>query len=157
MYLVLKCPYNISYLCCSAIVVIDREEEHDTKHRGWQHGKQVGLKAPNILDGPNTRNAKFLQKQIHHLEQGCTPNSRFNEIKNLRIGLQWQPSLLLCHRFCCNTNYFHWRTLHRYTCTLDMASEMTDHQITAHYLTAPVILKLFNGWRLGKIYISSDG
>ena len=95
MYLVLKCPYNISYLCCCAIVVIDREEEHDTKHRGWQHGKQVGLKAPNILDGPNTRNAKFLQKQIHHLEQGCTPNSRFNEIKNLRIGLQWQPSLLL--------------------------------------------------------------
>ena len=115
MYLVLKCPYNISYLCCSAIVVIDREEEHDTKHRGWQHGKQVGLKAPNILDGPNTRNAKFLQKQIHHLEQGCTPNSRFNEIKNLRIGLQWQPPLLLCHGFCCNTNYFHWRTLHRYS------------------------------------------
>ena len=86
------------YLSCIVIVVIDWKEEHDAEDRGWQHGQQVRLKAPNILDTPNTRNTKFPQKQIHHLEPGFNPLIQETpHSTNLWIGLQWQPSFLLCH------------------------------------------------------------
>ena len=98
----------MSYLSCIAIVVIDGEEEHDAEDRGGQHGQQVRLKAPNILDRPNIGNTKFPQKQIHHLEQGFT---QFNKIKGDK-PLDWIPMAaivpLLPSLFtCCNINYLH--------------------------------------------------
>ena len=98
----------MSYLSYIAIVVIDGEEEHDAEDRGGQHGKQVRLKAPNILDRPNIRNTKFPQKQIHHLEKGFT---QLNKKKGDK-PLDWIPMaaivpLLPLPFTCCNINYLH--------------------------------------------------
>ena len=52
-----------------SIVVVDREEQHDAQDWCWQHGQQVRLKAPHILDRPLVRDPEFPQEQVHHLQR----------------------------------------------------------------------------------------
>ena len=87
-----------------SIVVVDREEQHDAQDWCWQHGQQVWLKAPHILDRPLVRDPEFPQEQVHHLQRRVSLQVVHhypckNKQTNLWVRLQWQPSLFLGH-FC---------------------------------------------------------
>ena len=134
----------------------------------WPTGRAQG---PKHLGRPKHQEHKVSAETDSSPGTGLYSENQFQQdIKEKTSGLDSNGS----HRSssaiaftCCNTNYFRWRTLYKYSWVhMYSGHGIWDHRspnnskLIWHWQPlSPVILKLFNGWRLGKKYVrqSSDG